>query len=37
MTKDLEARLLASVPSVGHFQRLEELGIVEGSFQHYGP
>ena len=37
MTKDLEARLLASVPSIGHFQRLEELGIVEGSFQHYGP
>src|SRR3990167_10748725 len=37
MTRDLEARLLASVPTIGHFQRLEELGITETSFQVYGP
>lgn len=37
MSKELEARLLASVPSIGHFQHLEELGIVEDSFKHYGP
>ena len=37
MTKELEARLLASIPTVGHFQRLEEIGIEEATFHHYGP
>lgn len=37
MTHDLEARLLASIPSIGHFQRLEDLGIGEQNFEHYGP
>lgn len=37
MTKDLEARLLASVPTIGHFQRLEEMGVNETSFQFYSP
>ena len=37
MSKELEARLLASVPSVGHFQHLEELGVAEETFRHYGP
>jgi len=36
MSRELEARLLASVPSIGHFQRLEELGIGEEIFEHYG-
>lgn len=37
MTRELEARLLASIPSVGHFQHLEQLGIKEETFVHYGP
>src|SRR3990167_10916329 len=37
MSRELEARLLASIPSIGHFQRLEDLGIDEGHFEHYGP
>lgn len=37
MTRDLEARLLASVPTIGHFQRLAELGVGEASFHYYSP
>jgi len=37
MSKELEARLLASVPSIGHFQHLQELGISQDSFHFYGP
>lgn len=37
MSSELEARLLASVPTIGHFQRLEDMGIGEESFKHYGP
>lgn len=37
MSKDLEGRLLASVPTIGHFQALEEQGISIDSFKFYGP
>lgn len=34
---DLEARLLASLPSIDAFQRLESLGITEEAFSTYSP
>lgn len=37
MSRDLEARLLASIPTIGHFENLEVQGITEESFEHYGP
>lgn len=37
MTADLEVRLLASLPDVDSFHRLEEEGIVEEMFLHYRP
>lgn len=37
MSSDLEARLLASIPSVEAFENLDRRGLSAGSFQHYRP